>query len=145
MHAIHPSVADLLAFVPLFAADPPRARRRIATRASVERHPSGTVLVRQDDPGGDVLVLAEGLAWVTIDGNLVGCVRPGGCIGELAALDGGPRTATVTTAVPSRVIRFDADAFEWILAEFPDVTQRILRETARRLRHADALADDLAG
>jgi Cyclic nucleotide-binding domain len=75
------------------------------------------VLVSQGDPGDDVLLLFDGTVRVDQDGEPVAEVGPGAVLGEMAALEGGTRTATLVAATPCRVAvvardRLDAGLLE---------------------------------
>ena len=74
-----------------------RAVARLCTPRSVEK---GFRVDHRGDPGRECFVIAEGSAAVKIAGQLVGTVGAGDCVGEMALLDGGARTATVTAETP---------------------------------------------
>ena len=59
------------------------------------------MLCREGGTGRDCYVVIEGEAAVTIDGDDIDVVGPGGFFGEMALLDGGPRVATVTATTPT--------------------------------------------
>jgi CRP/FNR family cyclic AMP-dependent transcriptional regulator len=60
---------------------------------------------------------------------------PGDFFGELSAIDGGPRTASVVSDTPMEVLRLFQHTLRTILEEEPSVTMRLLEGLARRLRH----------
>jgi CRP-like cAMP-binding protein len=136
----HQPTAELLRNVRLFAGCSTRQLREIAGLTTERRCPAGTVLFREGDPPTRLLVIAEGMATVEIEGREVARILPGGFIGEISLLDGGPVSATVTTSLPTRLVELDREAFESILDRMPDVAHQILRVMAARLRHADDLA-----
>jgi hypothetical protein len=74
--------------------------------------PAGHVLTRQGEPGGAVALLLDGLVEVEVDGRALGEIGPGVLIGERAALEGGVRTATLTTLTPARVAVIDPDELD---------------------------------
>jgi|SRR5579862_799512 len=63
----------------------------------------GTCLVGEGAAGYSFFALIEGEASVTVDGDEVATLGSGDCFGEIAILDGGFRTATVTATTPARV------------------------------------------
>ena len=65
--------------------------------------PAGRVLTRQGDVGRECFVISDGATWIERNG-LIGPPIQGEVAGELALIDHVPRTATVTTAVPTRVL-----------------------------------------
>lgn len=131
---------ELLGNVNLFAGCSRRELQRIAALGDERRVASGTVLVREGEAADSFFVIAEGLASVTADGKELASVGPGTSIGETALLDGGPRTATVTTVLPTRLLTFEGRVLERLIDDFPCVAKRLLVQTSRRLRSADALA-----
>ena len=131
---------ELLSNVNLFSGCSRRELHRIATLCDERRVPSGTVLVREGEAADGFFVIAEGLASVTCDGRELASAGPGTSIGETALLDGGVRTATVTTVLPTRLLVFEGPVLEQLIDTFPCVAKRLLVQTSRRLRSADALA-----
>ena len=64
----------------------------------------------------------------------------GDFFGEVATLDGGPRTATVVADTDMELLVFDKFEFENLVRASPEVAHRILRVMATRLRQANAMA-----
>lgn len=131
---------ELLGNVSLFAACSKSDLRRIA-KLGAERHvAAGTVLIREGEPAAGFYVVAEGLASVTANGHELASAGPGSTVGEMALLDGGPRTATVTAMLPTRLLAFEGAVLDQLVDAFPAVAKRLLAQTSKRLRSADALA-----
>jgi CRP-like cAMP-binding protein len=65
---------------------------------------------------------------------------PGDFFGEVATLDGGPRTATVVAHTDMEVLVLNRFEFEKLFKSSPEVAHRMLTVMARRLRHANATA-----
>ena len=63
---------------------------------------------------------------------------PGDLIGELSAIDGGPRSGTVTTLEPAEALLVPGSAFAGLLERRPRIALVILRMVAGRLRYADS-------
>ena len=63
---------------------------------------------------------------------------PGDLIGELSAIDGGPRSGTVTTLEPAEALLVAGSAFAALLERRPRIALVILRMVAGRLRYADS-------
>lgn len=128
---------EQLAGVPLFAACSGKDLQRLA-RAADEVHVSkGTELTRQGDIGREVFVILSGSAAVTKDGTVAAELGPGDHFGEMALLDGGPRTATVTARTEMTLVVLSKAAFNAVLDEIPTLAHKLLIATARRLRESE--------
>jgi sulfate permease, SulP family len=81
-------------------------------------------VIRQDEPPGDVFVLAEGslaIETTTPEGRRVRLriLRPGAVVGEVALYTRASRTADVVAVVPSVVLRCSRERIERIEADDP--------------------------
>ncbi len=72
----------------------------------------GDTLVEQGAPGNELYLLIDGVLTVHVDGDEVGELGPGAIVGELALLEGGVRTATLTARTKCRVAVIRADLVE---------------------------------
>lgn len=102
----------------------------------------GSVLLYEGQVAAPVVVVVEGLVRVSAlscDGReLVLAFRgPGSILGELAALDGGRCSATVTAIDDVRVIALTSAEFHDFLRAQPDAGIVLLRLLVHRLRDAD--------
>ena len=107
---------------------------------------AGAVLLRQDEPPGDVFVLESGLLEAeteTADGTRVRLrtMHPGVVVGEIALYTGAARTADVVTATPSVVLRLSRSSIERIEAEDPELAAALHRWLAWTV--ADRLGDTM--
>jgi CRP-like cAMP-binding protein len=96
------------------------------------------VLTVEGSPGKECLVIAEGRAQVTIGGQPVGVVGPGECVGEMALLDRGPRTATVTAQTSMGLYVLSSREFQDLLEVSPVVARKVGAILAQRLRALEA-------
>ncbi|MEO7295616.1 MAG: cyclic nucleotide-binding domain-containing protein, partial [Candidatus Limnocylindria bacterium] len=71
------------------------------------------------------------------DGEILADRGAGEVLGEIALLDGGPRTATVTLTEDSRLLVLARREFQTLLDEFPEVRLHVFETVARRLRSLD--------
>jgi hypothetical protein len=69
----------------------------------------GDTLVQQGEHGDDLFLLVDGVLAVVVDGDEVGEIGPGAIVGELASLEDGRRTATLTARTRSRVAVIPAE------------------------------------
>jgi CRP-like cAMP-binding protein len=107
----------------------------------------GEVVFRQGDPGVWLHVVLEGHFKVVVtaesgDEVVLNILGPGDLIGELALLDGGPRSATVISLAGGRTARLSRDEFLGLLRERPAILEAVLVALARMVRReTDDLAD----
>jgi CRP/FNR family cyclic AMP-dependent transcriptional regulator len=124
---------DLLKQVPLFQQLSNRELNALAGIADEIDVPAGRALTREGLSGREFVVLAEGIADVEQGGEVVNRLGPGDYFGEIALLTGEPRTATVTTRSPSRLLVLTAPAFRSLLDRAPRLRQRVAARAALRL------------
>jgi CRP-like cAMP-binding protein len=137
-----PSVArdekiDLLRTVPLLSGLRHADLERVSTLADIVDLPADRLLMSQGQQGREMFVLVSGSARIERDGQSLGERGPGEVLGEIALLDGGPRTATVTLLEPSRLLVLGRREFRALMDEFPDIRLRVLEAVAHRLRSLD--------
>ena len=92
------------------------------------------MIVREGDPGDSFIVIVEGSASVTQAGSPIRDLGPGDFLGEIALIDGGTRTATVTATGSIRALTIDRTGFGRLLDEFPVVRLDVLTALAERVR-----------
>ena len=131
-------VNDLLREVPLFAHCSNKELIELSSLTTTLSMRAGKVVVSQGEPGKEFIVLVEGKATVSIDDQTVATLGPGDFFGEIALLDGGPRTATVTADTDLVAEVMSHQEFAVLLMDVPEVTRGILKGVAMRLRAADA-------
>jgi len=129
--------AALLAEVPLFAGLPKRHLRRIASLAQTRRFERGAIVVREGDPGDGFYVVLDGEAHVRRRSGGPVRLRSGDVFGEMALLDGGPRSATVEAGTDVLAMRIPRPAFSRLLKQEPDVARAILAVLAARIRRLE--------
>jgi CRP-like cAMP-binding protein len=130
------SGAHVLSRVPLFADLPPRDLRRVAALAEETWFNAGRVVVEEGQPGSSFYVILDGEARVTKGpaGRTLGRLGPGDHFGEMALLDGQPRSATVIAESSLDTVRIRRAAFRTLLKREPDVGLRIMATLAARVR-----------
>jgi len=94
----------------------------------------GQALFEKGEPGRLMYVVKSGSLHI-LDGNHVyETVSAGGIIGEMALVDGSPRSATVRAAEPSVVVPIDERRFLFMVQQTPFFALRLLRVLTARLR-----------
>ena len=130
-------ITDHLLRIPLFSGCSTLDLDRLARATDEVTLGTGTALTRQGDIGREAFVLLNGTAEVRRDDEVIAALDPGAVIGELALLDGGPRTATVVATSEVEVLVLSRPAFNAVLDEIPTLAHQLLVTLARRLRAAD--------
>jgi CRP-like cAMP-binding protein len=102
--------------------------------------PSGTLLVEQGDAGLLFFVVLAGTASVVRNGRPVSSLGPGDHFGELALLDDGPRSASVTSTSDMILLVIRHRHFQRLVQSSPALARRLMRAMADRLRAVDELA-----
>lgn len=129
-----PSIANSLAKVPIFSECSKRELAIIARASKVVVHKEGTVIAREGERGVGLFLILEGQCVVTIGGKTKAKLGPGDFFGEVALLDGGPRTATVTALSPLKLVGITGWVFRGLLMEHPSIALKTLEAVAGRLR-----------
>lgn len=129
-------LADLLADVVLFSKCTTRQRRAIARHAQIAELPAGVDLIVEGEPGDALFVIVEGRAIIRKDAVELSRVGPGAYFGELAILDGEPRSATVVAESDVKVAVIGIRMFRTLLREYSDLAEQLLVALAGELREA---------
>jgi len=99
----------------------------------------GAVLWKEGDPGDHVILLLDGFVEVTHEtpeGEVVTLrtLEAGSVLGEIASLDGRPRSATVKACAPCRIVRIPAQAFRALLHRRPELLEELFLTQSERVR-----------
>jgi CRP-like cAMP-binding protein len=123
----------LLKSVPLFELCSKSELQAIAAVADELDLPEGRKLTREGTAGREFVVLVEGTAEVKRRGRKINTLGAGDFLGEIALITGAPRTATVTTTSPARLLVITAADFRRLLRRTPSIQGKVLVALARRL------------
>jgi CRP/FNR family cyclic AMP-dependent transcriptional regulator len=110
----------------------------------IRRFRRGETVFHQGDPGDALFVLASGSVKVVLPSDegaepaIVAILGPGEFFGELAILDGAPRSATIRSKSPVEVAVLGIRMFRTLLREVPDLAEQLLVGLAGELRDAQA-------
>ncbi len=126
--------AELLGALPLFSHVGKRRLRGIAKLATVADYAPGETIVRAGDKGESFYIVLEGRASVAGRTRTLG---PGAYFGEMALIDGGPRSATVTAKTRMRVMKLPGRAFIKALEQDPRIALGVTEALAERVRRLE--------
>lgn len=107
----------------------------ISRHCPVAEFASGqTIFSENDVPDGHMYVVITGSVQFIKQGRLLETIESGGIFGEVAMLDGLPRTACAVAVEPTRVAAVSEDEFKSMILRQPSLALDIMRVLARRLR-----------
>jgi CRP-like cAMP-binding protein len=125
-----------LAGLELFNGCNDRELVRLQSLTTKIEFPPGRVLTRVGDRGREFFIISDGYADVRRDDQMIATLGPGSFFGEMALLDGGVRSATVTATTRLEVHVLSEREFRCLLSSSSTVTHNMLRVMAERLRDA---------
>jgi voltage-gated potassium channel len=127
----------VLESVPLLAHLSKRHLRRVANLAQPVRFQANTAVVRKGTRGDAFFVIIDGEARVATS---TGVERLGALdfFGEMALIDGEPRSATVEAATEMLTMRIGREPFLKLLSSEPDIALGVMKELVRRVRRLEA-------
>jgi CRP/FNR family transcriptional regulator, cyclic AMP receptor protein len=140
--------AAVLARTELFSGIDEATRRRIAEHVAERVVEPGRCVFTQDEPGDRMYVLAEGAVKLFVssrDGGIVELVRhrPPATFGEVALLDGGPRTASAEALERSTLLVVTRPELLRLLRTEDQVAEALLRTLGTIVRRTTRQVTDL--
>ncbi|MGI5861663.1 MAG: Crp/Fnr family transcriptional regulator [Myxococcales bacterium] len=104
-------------------------------------YPKGTVLFEEGEPGDRMFVIDSGrVEIVKRVGNerlKIAELGPGESVGEMAILDGQPRSASAVVCEDAVLVVIDSKTFENLVRQSGEIAARIMRKLSQRLREAN--------
>jgi CRP-like cAMP-binding protein len=137
MGRIDDTVLARLTEVAIFAGCTKKELNEILRLTTETTVPEGRVLTKEGERGAEFAIVLSGTADVVQRGKLVSQLAAGTHYGEMALLDDGPRTATITATSPMTLAVVARNDFGRLLEDVPAVARAIMRALARRLRDLD--------
>jgi len=135
-------VVESLSRVPLFSGVGRRELQRLSKVMRERTFGEGETVTSEGQSGVGFFVIEDGSANVTVRGEAVRTLNPGDHFGEIALIDEGPRSATITAATDLRCRGLAAWEFRSFVQERPEVAWPLLQTLAARLREAEGRAAD---
>ena len=121
---------------------------RLAAHARLVAYPAGARIFRKGDPGAGLLAVLSGLVRISVpshDGReiVLNIVGANDIFGEVALLDGHPRTADATAVTRCQLLALDRRDFVTVLQEEPAFAIKLLELVSQRLRRTSEQVEDL--
>jgi CRP-like cAMP-binding protein len=123
--------------VPLFSHCSDKELKQIVGLGTPATVPSGRELTKPGQHGREFFILLSGKARCLLGDKEVATFGPGDFFGEMALLDGKPRSATVTTEGEVEALVLDSREFRRLVEVSPALALKMLESIAGRLREAD--------
>jgi CRP/FNR family transcriptional regulator, cyclic AMP receptor protein len=135
--------------VPLLARLAPDDLRAIASHGRLQSYPAGATIFEEGGAGDSLHIVVEGDVRISV-------LSPGGAeatlavlsagefLGDLALLDGRPRSASAIALGPAKTLAVTRDEFRRWLAERPSAALALLEALSLRVRRTDEALADLA-
>ncbi|MEO5884282.1 MAG: Crp/Fnr family transcriptional regulator [Candidatus Limnocylindrales bacterium] len=141
-------VLDSLAAIPFFDGMEPPALERLAASMRSRRFRRGEVIFHIGDPGDALFVIVSGeiKIWLpseTGEEAILATLRPGDVFGELALLDGAPRSASATAIMATEAVVLPRDRFRELIATEAGVRDALLASIAGELRRLTHHVEEL--
>ncbi len=131
-----PAPPDLLRKVELFESLSGRDLKKLADSFKESTFSSGDVIATEGQRGVGFFVISDGIVDYTINDERVGTGGPGDYFGEVALIDDGPRTATVTATTDVTAYGLTSWEFRPLVEENASIAWELLQKMAGRLRAA---------
>lgn len=146
MDTLDELIAKLAPDTLLRALEPTQLRDLLRSAARRELKPGEAIITQGDDKGGFAVCLLSGglkVSMVSASGReiILSYCGPGELVGEIAMLDRGPRTATVSAVVPSSVLILPGRSFLAAAMANPASLAGVMRELARRIRQLNLVIE----
>jgi flavin reductase (DIM6/NTAB) family NADH-FMN oxidoreductase RutF len=117
----------------VFSSLPPELLQPILAAGVDREYGDGVAIMRAGEPGDSMVLVVEGTAMIERGGRKIP-VEPGELVGEIAALDGGPRTATVVADGPVRALEISRADLMRVLEADPKAATALIAVLASRFR-----------
>lgn len=135
---------------PLFEMLNDEERAALVKEMELEQHDEGAVIISEGEPGTSMYVITSGEVKVYTRGSGQGGsvylakLGEGDFFGEVSVLTGKPRTATITAATPTELLRLDKDKLDTALSKYPGVRKVLDDFYKKRAKHTvEAMIESL--
>jgi len=145
---MRPDVPSILRATSLLRSVPDEDLNAVAAASRLRSFRRGQVVFTRSDPGDTVIVVVSGRVKVTVrsaDGGelTLAIVPPGGLLGELGVVDGGPRSADAETVEECQLLMIPREVIRDVCARVPAASQALTSSIAATLRRLTEATADL--
>lgn len=142
------SILEALSTIPFFAGLDRVALERLAAGMRTRRFRRGEVIFHIGDPGDALFVIVDGEVKISLpsetgDEAILATLRVGDVFGELALLDGAPRSASATAISATGTVVLPRDRFRELIATEAGVRDALLASIAGELRRLTTHVEEL--
>lgn len=146
--ADHTLAVDSLRRCALFAHVDDAGLFALAALTRRRRYRRNEVIFHQDDVGDALHIVAEGAVKIVLpsaegEEAIIASLKPGDFFGQLALLDGSPRSATATALEHTETLALPRDQFLRLVTEDPRLVTALLRAIAGELRRLTGHVEEL--
>jgi CRP-like cAMP-binding protein len=134
MGTVRDDVVPALERLPLFAGFDRKELAKLAERFDEQTFLPEHGVLTEGMTGMEFFIILDGTAEVIHDGAVIATLQPGDFFGEVAVLDGGPRTASVRALDRLRCLGLPNGAFRQLLLDYPLMAVNLLPQVIRRFR-----------
>lgn len=139
---------DLLQNISLFSSLHNSQLQSIADKCTTRTFKAGTILFRENEIGTTFYLVVSGAVKIYTtnkhgEDKIMSILSVGDSFGELALLDGKPRSATAQAIEDTKVLSLSAKQFQQLLKDHFDINLSILKQLSARLRETNQQVQDL--
>jgi CRP/FNR family transcriptional regulator, cyclic AMP receptor protein len=135
-----PAPEELIRQVPLFSSLDKKELQGLASTMKERDFDPGDTIANEGATGIGFFIIDEGEATVTVHGDEVGTLKHGDTFGEVALIDDGARTATITAKTPLKCYGITSWEFRPLVESNSALAWKMLETMAKRLRDAEQRA-----
>jgi len=129
--------AELIQQVPLFSDLDKKELRNLTSSMKERVFKAGDTVAKEGQSGIGFFIIDKGEASVTVGGEERGSLKSGDYFGEVALIDDGARTATITAKTELRCYGITSWEFRPLVEQNADLAWKMLQTLAKRLRAAE--------
>jgi CRP-like cAMP-binding protein len=147
-HIVRQDIVDALADSDVFGSLTDEELERLIAYGTTVVYRAGQLIFQKGDPGDSLAVVVRGrvkISSISLDGReaLLTFVEPGHSFGEIALLDGKPRSADATAVDPTELFVLKRRDLLSYLEQHPEIALRIIGVLCQRLRRSTEMIEDV--